>query len=91
MKKCEERYQHRPVYETPKVSTLDEIETYLGSEIQGNCSDGSGDSLGCISSGNAATGNGCAGDGNSAFGTLFPGDEKGCIGDGNSPSADLSG
>lgn len=86
MKKCEGYAQHKPGYETPKVSKLDEVKTYLGSTIPADCRDGSGDSVGCTS-GNTATGNGCIADGNSAVGSLFPGEEKGCIGAGNSPEA----
>ena len=81
MKKCERHAQHKPVYETPKVSKLDEKETYLGS-IDANCLDGSGDSQGCTS-GNAATGRGCLGDGNNAIGTDVLLGQEGCINQGN--------
>ena len=84
MKKCERYAQHKPVYETPKISKLEEIETYLGS-IEANCLDGSGDSQGCTS-GNAATGSGCIGDGNNAIGFREEEEQKGCISAGNDPT-----
>ena len=84
MKKCERVTQHKPVYETPKVSKLDEVTAYLGSTAA-NCQDGSGDSLGCAA-GNAATGIGCIGDGNSAIGFREEGPQRGCISAGNNPT-----
>lgn len=49
----------KPVYETPKVTSLDNRNSVLGGE-NGNdkCDSGSGDVFGCLT-GNTATGWGC--------------------------------
>lgn len=56
--------KNKPLYESPKVSRLDDRDSVLWGQQREICRSGSGDAYGCYTNGNNA-GIVCLGDGNS--------------------------